>query len=187
MNNIKPSGAPTCWGRLHQDGEEECRQCRFRYDCRTETMEQVNKPGARLPMFGQYPSQTQLSPPRTPLPALPPPSSTVVPLPPRPVFSPPTTQPPPPARTIPSTTSTPTTVNYSTSAGGYSLPNPTSPNPLAPWYRPGAPGPAYYFTQYPNESVSSRLAKNAVLRALEAIFGELMQFFRHWTWPPKVG
>lgn len=184
MGNIKPSGSPDCWGRLHQDGEEECRQCRFRYDCKTETLYQINKPGARIPVFGPY-----VPPPVPPsrVPALPPPSSTIVPLPPKPSFPLQTPQSsyPPPARTIASNpqTTAPSTPTYQNSSG-FSLPNPTAPNPLSSWYRPGAPGPAYHFTQYPNESVGSRLAKNAVLRALEAIFGELMQFFRHWTWPP---
>jgi hypothetical protein len=186
MNNIKPAGSPNCWGRLYQDGEDECRQCRFRNDCKTEVLNMVNKPGVRLPMFGQYATPVAPMPPsRMALPALPPPSSTVIPLPPRPHFAPPSQQ-TPPARTIPQAPLPPSTTTYQTSAGGYSLPNPGAPNPLSSWYRPGAPGPAYHFTQYPEESVGSRLAKNAILRALEAIFGELMQFFRHWTWPPKA-
>jgi len=52
-------------------------------------------------------------------------------------------------------------------------------------YRPGAPGPAFYFNQYPEESTAARLTKNVMLRGLEAVFNELMLFFRHWTWPPR--
>jgi hypothetical protein len=52
--------------------------------------------------------------------------------------------------------------------------------------RPGAPAPAYYFCQYPGESVLERLGKNMALRAAESVFGEVMFFFRHWTWPPRA-
>jgi len=68
---------------------------------------------------------------------------------------------------------------------GYSIPDPYNPNPTVPMHRPGAAGPAYYFTQYPDETIAARLTKNMMLRGLEAIFGELMYFFRHWTWPPR--
>jgi hypothetical protein len=52
-------------------------------------------------------------------------------------------------------------------------------------YRPGAPGPAYYFNQYPEESVGARLTKNMFLRAMEALFKELASFFGNWTMPPR--
>jgi hypothetical protein len=51
--------------------------------------------------------------------------------------------------------------------------------------RPGVMGSPYYLTQYPGETVSQRIVKNALLRALEAIFTELANFFRNWTMPPK--
>lgn len=191
MNNMKPAGSPNCWGRLYQDGEDECFQCRFRNDCKTEVLNTVNKPGVRLPMFGNYaPPMAPTPPPRMALPSTFHPAATIVPLPPRPYYVPPAqTSPVPgkPTMPVPQTTTIPAAVTTYQNSTGYSLPNPSAPSPLASWYRPGAPGPAYHFTQYPSESVGSRLAKNAILRALEAIFGELMQFFRHWTWPPKVG
>lgn len=75
--------------------------------------------------------------------------------------------------------------NYSNSNNNsYYLQDPVKPHPGAPMHRPGAQSPSYYFTQYPGESIGERLTKNIVLRGLEAIFHELMQFFRHWTWPP---
>jgi hypothetical protein len=39
------------------------------------------------------------------------------------------------------------------------------------------------FHQYPDESVGQRVGKNIVLRAFEAMFGELTRFFHYWTWP----
>jgi hypothetical protein len=65
------------------------------------------------------------------------------------------------------------------------IPDPNNPNPMMPMARPGASGPPYYFTQYPGESIPQRLGKNIALRGAEAIFAELMFFFRHWTWPPR--
>ena len=178
MDHVKPPGAPLCWGSKYQDGDEECRQCRHQDSCRQEMLYQIS----RQPVRNYAPQAV----PRLTLPPPPPsPTSTVVPLPPKPYFAPPassvplprtgTTQapvpPPPPQQT------------YYQQSTGYSLPNPTV-NPMGSWHRPGAPSPPYYFTQYPGENTGTRLAKNALLRALEAIFAELMQFFRHWTWPP---
>lgn len=66
------------------------------------------------------------------------------------------------------------------------LPDPrVPPNPMEPMLRPGNFGPPYYFTQYPEEKVSTRLAKNMLLRGLEAIFRELANFFANFTWPKR--
>lgn len=186
--NMKPPGSPPCWGRTYQDGDAECRQCRYNSDCKMEMMEAVNKPGASLPIIGTRP----YAPPPAPSLALPAPALPIVPLPAKPFYVPtaqslpvPGKIPAPPTPVV--THQAPTAVPAATyqNPAGYSIPNPTAaPNPMSSWFRPGAPGPAYHFTQYPAESVGTRLAKNVLLRAMEALFGELMQFFRHWTWPP---
>ena len=189
----KPFGSPPCWGKTYQDGDEECRQCRYNSDCKLEMLEAVHRPKVSLPIMGARPYAPPTLPPPAPSLALPS-AHPIVPLPAKPFFVPavqslpipgkppisthhyPTAQPP---TTVPAT---PTTYQNST---GYSIPNPSAaPSPMTQWYRPGAPGPAYHFIQYPDETVGLRLIKNVLLRALEALFGELMQFFRHWTWPP---
>jgi hypothetical protein len=180
MDHNRPSGSPPCWGRKYQDGAEECMQCYYNEGCRQEMLYQVARPNQ--PAVRNYAPPIQ--PPRL---ALPTPSATVVPLPPKPYFAPPVSSIPVPTRTIPvPTVPTPPTTSqtYYQQSTGHSLPNPGVNNPMAHWQRPGAPAQPYYFIQYPGESTGTRLVKNAVLRALEAIFAELMQFFRHWTWPP---
>lgn len=183
MNLIKPVGSPPCWGETYQDGDEECRQCRYNSDCKMSVMEKVNRPGASLPLIRNYAPTTMMPPPAPKLTL--PPTSTVVPLPPKPYIVPPVQTKPPVSNPPPPPPVSQQYTAGSNSVGAYSIPNTTTPSPFASWHRPGAPGPAYHFNQYPTEAVSTRLAKNAILRALEAILGELMQFFRHWTWPPK--
>ncbi len=187
MTVFKPAACTLdCWGSKFQDGEKECMQCRFKDSCREAMLARVVTPP---PMM--RPSLPVLS--RTPYPPPPPPPqqtrNTIVPLPAKPFYAPPVNQLPVPAKpALPPPTTTTQTIqqanHYYQQSTGYSLPNPDNPNPLSPMHRPGAPSPAYYFTQYPGESVGSRIIKNTILRALEAIMFELMQFFRHWTWPP---
>lgn len=181
MDQIKPPGSPPCWGKKYQDGEEECRQCHFNDGCRQEMFHQVSHPS--LPVVRNY---APPPPPRLTLPTSSPPT-TVVPLPPRSYFTQTTVPAPPPPRTAPPVVSQGSTQQqpqtYYQQSTGFSLPNPAAQNPLTPWHRPGAPSPAYYFIQHSGEGTGLRLIKNALLRALEAIFAELMQFFRHWTWP----
>lgn len=195
---VKPAGSPGCWGVKYQDGDLECGQCKYKDTCREALLHRVVNPQAartNLPVLSNYN-------PRIPAPP-PPPSvsnyastqTAVAPLPSRPYFAPPVSSLPVPAKTVPplptsapqATTPQVTTAQnqYYQQSTGWSLPNTSNPNPLAPMFRPGAPSPAYYFTQYPGESVVSRVGKNILLRAAEAIFGELMQFFRHWSWPPR--
>lgn len=182
MDHMKPSGAPDCWGKKYQDGEEECAQCRFQDSCKQEMLYQTIRPNQ--PVLRNY---APSSPPRLNYPQS---STMVVPLPPKPYFAPPASSIPTPVppRIMPSAAlpvQQPQTSYYQQSTG-FSLPNSTAAqNPLTPWHRPGASSPAYYFTQYPGESTGTRLVKNVLLRALEAIFAELMQYFRHWTWPPR--
>lgn len=192
MQDVKPSGAPdACWGKKYQDGEEECIQCSYKDTCKISMMNRV---------IGSQPVPTNSLPiSRTPLPVIQPSSSLVptranVPIPsrsifsgisapsPAPVINPTPSAAKPPTYTPPSY-SQPSHSSYSYSNSNYSLHNLTNPNPLAPIHRPGAQGPAYYPTHYPGESVALRIVKNVVLRALEAIFYELAQFFKHWTWP----
>jgi hypothetical protein len=175
MTNIKPSAAPTCWGLKYQDGDEECRQCPYSDTCRSAMLDRLNRPNP----------DSKLSLPVTTFPVPPRPSmasaSAQVSISARPYASTSHVQVAKP--TQPASPPVHQTQAY-TSAAGYSLPDANKPNPMLPMHRPGAPSPAYYFTQYPGESVGERLTKNVVLRGLEAVFSELMQFFRHWTWPP---
>lgn len=200
MNYLtKPAAAPPCWGAKYQDGDLECKQCKYSDTCRETVLQRIVNPQAQrtnLPVLRSY----------APHPAPPPPPSisfsaqpqnTVVPLPAKPYYPPPVSSLPTPPKNVPfpsapSSTTAPHVApqahqaqQYYQSSTGWSLPSNSNPNPMAPMFRPGAPAPAYYFTQYPGESVASRVGKNLLLRAAEAIFGELMQFFRHWTWPPK--
>lgn len=167
---MKPYGAPACWGQQYTDGDRECVQCDARETCRAACM------------------QRALQAPVPPRPSGP----TLVPLPSRPflptmpqapaIYRP---QAPPslPAPPVPQVAQ-PQIVQYQQMPPA-SLPDPANPHPLVPMMRPGAPTPAYYFCQYPSESTMTRLGKNVALRAAEATFGELMFFFRHWTWPPR--
>ena len=79
----KPSGSPPCWGKKYQDGDDECRQCKWNNTCRNETLMMLSNipprqpaPVTSLPVYG--------SPPPSP-------TTVTVPLPTRPT----TTSPPP--------------------------------------------------------------------------------------------
>lgn len=177
MSHIKPPSAPSCWGAKYQDGERECMQCRFNDSCQPAMVARLTP--MSLPVIRNY---TPPPPPHMQ------PTQAIVPLPKQPYYAPPVSQ--LPVHRSPSAPQTTTqtvqqATHYYQQATGYSLPNHQNPNPMAPMHRPGAPAPSYYFTQYPGESVGSRVVKNTVLRAMEAVFYELMQFFRHWTWPPR--
>lgn len=197
-----PSRLDRCWGKLIQDGDRECEQCRWNDSCRSRFMEvavatPVRPPPQPLPVYNTAPL------PITPMPAAMP--TGVVPMPPpRVVTAPPPVyrpyQPPtqataqvryPTTPSVPQPVSTPQSYQhhpqypYQHSQQGYSIPDPNRPNPMDPMFRPGAQGPTYYFNQYPEESTANRLMKNMFLRAMEALFSELSSFFRHWTMPPR--
>lgn len=191
MAHVKPPASPGCWGLKYQDGEKECEQCRYVDSCRPAMFERcTSDTRTSLPVIRNY------APPPVPAPptsfSRPPQFTTataMVPMPQKPYY-------PPAPATIPMPTRVPTVPMpqqvqpapapqpYYQSSTGYSLPSYANPNPMTPMHRPGASSPAYYFTQYPGESVAKRVGKNLVLRAFEAIFGELWQFFKHYTWPP---
>jgi len=170
----RPYGSPGCWGQQFTDGDRECVQCFCREACRSICMERA----AQVPITAPRPQ-------------------TMVPLPSRSYTGQPVAPPPPPSSQIyrPSTTLTPTYSpspqqvvpyqQYTQPVSVASLPDPNNPNPTIPMMRPGAPQPPYYFCQYPGETTVERLGKNMTLRAAESMFGELMFFFRHWTWPPR--
>lgn len=188
MGAIKPSAAPNCWGSKYQDGDEECRQCPHSDTCRLAMMERLSSPHpdarVNLPVIS-----STFPPPPKPQINIVPPHQVIANI---------------PAKTYASSSQVPIKTNYQTYTSPpvntqsynhnptystnttYSLPDPTKPNPLNALHRPGAQSPSYYFTQYPGESVGERLTKNVILRGLEAVFYELMQFFRHWTWPPGI-
>ena len=189
--NQKPSAAPNCWGSKYQDGDPECRQCRYSDTCKMAMLTKLTTPApintTSLPVIKQLPSII----PTLPVPPVPQMSSmasrALVPLPAHPYLAPSPVPNQIVKTTTPSPSLTPTTaptVSYY-SSGAYSIPDPLNPNPVAPMQRPGVSAPVHYFTQYPGEDVGTRIGKNIVLRALEAVFYELMSFFRHWTWPPS--
>lgn len=188
MSQFKPAAAPSCWGSKYQDGEKECDQCKYNDTCRpamfTRLSSLTSDTRVSLPVLRAY------APPPIPLPPINytvnQPMQTMVPLPSRPYYTPPAASLPIPGQPVHIVQpAQPQAPQYYQQSTGYSLPNPAQPNPMQPMHRPGAPSPAYYFTQYPGESVAGRVSKNILLRAAEAVFGELMQFFRHWTWPPN--
>ncbi len=191
----RPNAAPGCWGSKYQDGDVECAQCKYKDSCREEVLNRVVNPNrTSLPVLRNY-TPSVAAPPPPPPPQMTSYASTqtaMVPLPSKPYYPPPVSSLPNPRPTPALPTSAPPATTpqvgqaqYYQQSTGWSLPSTTNPNPMAPMFRPGAPAPAYYFTQYPGESVATRIGKNAVLRMAEALFGELMQFFRHWTWPPQ--
>lgn len=196
MSISKPVGAPGCWGAKYQDGDRECGQCRFNDTCRPRMFEVLNESQASSYRAPPAPPPPPISPSYQSLPVYQSNKPTgVVPIPPRPVAVPvPAAPPQVPVRyaspsaqqPVPQPTyQQPQPYQHQYHNTGYSIPDPYHPNPTVPMHRPGAPGPAYYFTQYPDETVAARLTKNMMLRGLEAIFSELMYFFRHWTWPPR--
>jgi hypothetical protein len=197
MNHIKPSAAPDCWSKKYQDGDEECMQCRFKDECRVEMLYQVTSKPAQPPVRSYAPPP--ISPPRLAFPlAFPPapqttaaakpiPQWTVPAVPTFPASSPyiPAQPPKPNIVTTPVQVAQPQPTYFHQTTGS-SAPHPSAmPNPMTPWQRPGVVSQSYYFTQYPGEGIGTRIIKNVILRALEAVFAELMQFFRHWTWPPS--
>lgn len=188
MSIMRPPASPPCWGVKFQDGEKECEQCRYNDTCRLAVLARVAAPSAHpstsLTVLRNY---APPSPPPAPVNyRMNPPAQTVAPLPANPYY---VTQNAPlprsPSAPVAPQVTQPQQPQYYQQSTGYSLPNPQAPNPMQAMHRPGAPSPAYYFTQYPGESVAQRVGKNLFLRAAEAVFGELMQFFRHWTWPPQ--
>lgn len=188
MTISKPAASPACWGLKYQDGDQECEQCPYNETCRSRVLEIA----AATPARSSTPSLT--TPYKAPVSRTP---TGVVPMPPRPAapssYAPPASQftaqlrySPVPTPSSPPASPQQTQPSYSQySAQGYSVPDPNRPNPASAMHRPGAQGPAYYFNQYPGEGVGVRLTKNMFLRGLEAIFEELKNFFRHWTWPPR--
>ena len=183
---IKPPASPECWSFQFTDGDPECMQCRFKDSCRPAAMNRHTAPPTiPVPPIPRPPIPIQQT---IPLPTRPfaPAAPTVSYAPP---YAPPYAQPgpvyrqpvpPPPVQHYQPPQQT---VQYQQPQ--YSIPDPRNPHPAVPMMRPGAQGPAYYFTQYPNETIPKRLGKNMLLRAGEGIFQELMYFFRHWTWPPR--
>jgi hypothetical protein len=193
MSTSKPASCHlNCWGLKYQDGDRECEQCRWNDTCRSRMFEvaasvPLRSPTVSLPVYQPRPV---LAPVGVPVGTVPmPPARTTM----TPTYSP-SAQPPAvqPRYTTPSAPTPPPPPQtgypqqypqYHQTYQGYSIPNPHKPNPMEPMFRPGAQGPAYYFNQYPEESVGTRLTKNMLLRGLEAVFSELSYFFRHWTWP----
>lgn len=172
----RPTGSPSCWGVQYSDADRECEQCPFKDTCRPTT---INR-------HAGAPVQIRTMTPPTP------PPSTMVPLPAKPYL--PTAQPvpqpvyrqqPQPPQQVQYAPTQYTPTQYQQQQWHASIPDPNNPSPMVPMARPGAVGPAYFFCQYPGETTAERLGKNMALRGAEAIFGELMFFFRHWTWPPR--
>ena len=181
--NTKPVGAPGCWGQQYTDGDRECVQCPWKASC-SQTCLQRSMAAPNRQYLPMYPP----TPPQAPIPPLPQrpfvPQMSPTPSAPAPVYY----RPPQPTAPAPAPVvqyQQPYQQQYQQLQIPASIPDPYNPNPMVPMMRPGAPGPAYYFCQYPGESITTRLAKNMTLRAGEAVLGEAMSFCRHWTWPPR--
>lgn len=191
MAQFKPPAAPGCWGLKYQDGEKECEQCRYNESCRPAMLERCTSDGRMtLPVIRTYNPPPVPSPP-TIYQQRPVNQTAIVPMPAKPYYPPPPVSVPARQASVPmppqpvAQPQAPQQQYYQTTTG-YSLPSYANPNPMTPMHRPGASAPAYYFTHYQGESVALRVIKNLLLRAFEAIFGELWQFFKHFTWPPKT-
>lgn len=168
---MEPAGAPICWGKQFGDEDDECRRCNFNISCRPATINNLAAKRNILPQASSY-SLPVLQQPQQyatarfgsqlPMPTLPQPTSyprTVLPQPPQQ----PTHQAP---------------VGYQPHApGGWNT-------PIAYLPRPSPSNPTWW--QYQGETTSSRLGKNILLTALQAIFAELLRFFSNWTWPSKL-
>lgn len=195
MSAIKPSSAPLCWGQKYQDGDKECDQCMYADTCKSAMFLKLSGSSNSRPSLPVLSSAAYPAPPKPPV------------QPPAPFNQPLYHN--IPARTYSSSSQVPIAKTYSSSStptyqtsqpsqptyqtnnntpqysnSNYSIPDPSKPpHPMNYMHRPGASGPGYFPVQYPNESIGERLTKNLLLRGLEAIFNELAQFFRHWTWP----
>lgn len=210
----KPLGAPACWSYQFTDGDPECMQCPHKDSCRPACITKLSSAPFNVPLpVSQMVPMSQVTAQPVPMPYRPANSQPVA-VPYRPMVPPPVPQPstfrpgyiaPPvvqyqnqqpvvqyqqPAPVVQYQYQQPVVQyqqQYQQPVAQYQqISNPYTPNPNMPMMRPGAAGPAYYFCQYPEESVPARLVKNIVLRGAESIFGELMFFFRHWTWPPRA-
>lgn len=175
---LRPASAPTCWGRLYQDGDDECGQCPHNDSCRKEVFRDTSS--SPILQMGQGQERPTM---HNPLPF--PPKAPVYP-------AQPVAVPQPQYRATPYT---PPPVHYT-----YAQPQPVPvapPYPTQPQYVP-QPQPTYQappnyqqqppfsFNQFPGEGTVIRLIKNLILRALAGIFQELLNFAFQWKWPPRV-
>lgn len=165
----EPEGAPHCWGKQFQDGDDECSNCDYNSSCRPATLHQISvRRQTTTPTYVPPPSYqpTRFGPP--PPPMMPQPSF------PQPSQYPRTTSPypmsPPPQPMAPAMPP----MNPQFAPPGWNT-------PIAYLPRPNPATPAWW--QYGGETTRSRLTKNVILSALQAIFAELLRFFTNWTWP----
>jgi hypothetical protein len=190
----KPAGSPPCWSMKYQDGDDECEnRCRFKESCRPAMLTRIaspipvqtaqpfplpNRPFLPAPMVAPtpiYQQAPQLQPVTQPI--LRPPST--------PVHQSPQYQQYHQLPSVHQPPVVPPPITQYQHQNNYAIPDHRNPHPMAWMVRPGGSGPPYYFTQFQGESVRSRLAKNLLLRMLEAVLFELASFFKQWTWPPK--
>ncbi len=177
---MEPAGAPICWGRQYEDGNDECNNCKFSDSCRPAAIN-------RSSMRRNGVQQQSLPQPRISLPVLPQQSYM-----PTPQFG------VPQIPTLPQPSNYPRTVlphspipqmaqqGHPQSPVGFQPHAPASWNtPIAYLPKPNPANPSWW--QYSGETTSSRLGKNIVISALQAIFAELLRFFTNWTWPTSLG
>lgn len=171
---MEPAGAPACWGKQFDADDDECANgCNYNTSCRPATINNasnvsVRRTGPMFPQPPQPPSQFQLPviqqqqyiAPRfgSPIQA-----------------QQPSSFPRPPAPTMFAQNQQQVPV----AAQPHAPPGWNSPIAYLP--RPNPANPTWW--QYQNETTRSRLGKNIVLSALQAIFAELLRFFANWTWP----
>ncbi len=182
MNYVaRPGNAPPCWGLQFEDGNRECMQCSAKDSCRPATMNAVMAQQQQIPMIPRMTLPVPVPPPPAPMYQVP--QMPAIPQAPQQPYRLPVVpqQAPQPFQgyQVPAPAPAPQPWHMP-------IPDPRHPDPAAPMYRPGAVGGGpYYFNQYQGETVPQRLAKNMFLRAAEAVFSEVANFFRHWTMPPK--
>lgn len=165
----EPAGAPICWGKQFDEDDDECKNCNYNISCRPATINNISfkrsqtpqlpSPSYHLPMIPQQPYAPRFGAP--PGPMLPQPSGY-----PR-MGAPPA---PPTAQTAPQAQ-----MGFQPHAQiGWNT-------PIAYLPKPNPANPAWW--QYQGESTASRLGKNMLLSALQALFSELLRFLTNWTWP----
>jgi hypothetical protein len=172
---MQPSEAPNCWGKQFDDEDDECKNCQYNVSCKPATINNAARRNIPVPSSYQLPVlQQPMSPPRFGSPPIPQPMTM--------------TQPALPNSYYPRAPSTPSMPVAHPVQGpvGYQPHAPPGWNvPIAYLPRPNPANPAWW--QYQNETTGSRLGKNILLTALQAIFSELLRFFANWTWPATIG
>lgn len=167
-----------CWGKQYDDSDDECQNCELNKSCKPETINNASRRSApiqpqqySLPVIPQQNYASRFKSPTVPQVPIPPPLM--------PPQVPQQQASAYPTRSVFPSMAPQTSVGYQSHApAGWNT-------PIAYLPRPNPANPAWW--QYQGETTGTRLGKNMLLSALQAIFSELLRFFSNWTWPARLG